>query len=81
MRDVIRERHKMNMLDLYTREKANQVHLGQIYRETKDQRLLQNANQIRNLEPAQPKSWQRFAIASAAIVIFLVSFMIVTALS
>jgi len=42
----------MNTLDMYTREKANTIHLKKMHHDAKERRLLHKARQDRNLEGA-----------------------------
>ncbi len=67
----------MNMLDMNTREKANKIHLDQMYREANNWQLLQNANQAFDQGKSRTKRWLRFAIAFAVMAVFLGSFVIV----
>jgi hypothetical protein len=66
----------MNKLDMYTREKANQRHLEQMYREVSNRRLLRMKGQDSGQLYAHLKRWPRFAISFAVLVVFLGAFTI-----
>jgi hypothetical protein len=65
------------MLDINTRERANKIHLDQMYRESNKRQVLRNANQMDEQEKAPTKPWLRFAIAFAWMAVFLGLFVII----
>jgi hypothetical protein len=66
----------MNTLDMYTREKANKIHLQALHQEAKSRHLLRSARQDRNLENGTTKRNLRLTLAFAALVIVLGSLLL-----
>lgn len=59
----------MNMLDMYSREKSNKIHLDEMHREARDRHTLRHANQARNLESWSSRLRARLAVVFAALII------------
>jgi hypothetical protein len=68
----------MNMLDMYTREKANKAHLDEMHREAKTRHLLRNASQDGNAENTSTKRRAHLALAFAALIILFSVFLAVS---
>jgi hypothetical protein len=66
----------MNTLDMFTREKANQIHLKEMHQEAKERRLLHQAKQGRSLEGIVMRRKLQFTIAFATLVMIFGSFLI-----
>jgi hypothetical protein len=71
----------MNTLDMYTREKANKIHLDNLHHEAKRIHLLRGASQDDNTEGAVKRRKLRLTLTFAALVIVFGSFLLAFVLS
>jgi hypothetical protein len=70
----------MNMLDMYTREKANKIHLDELHEEAKSQHLLRGAKQDKTLESTIKRRKLHLTLAFASVVIVLGSLLLAFAM-
>ena len=63
----------MHMLDMYTREKANQLHLDKIRRDRPYRSLLRGMNSTRNVTIAK---WMRLMLIFATVILLPGAFLI-----
>jgi hypothetical protein len=75
------EEAAMNTTDMYSREKANQAHLDDMRRETKDGYLLRDAARAENPDNASTNRRLYLALAGAAVVALFAAFLIASAVS
>lgn len=70
----------MNTLDMYTREKANKIHLDHLHREAKSHHLLRGAKQDKTLESTIQRRKLYLKLALAALVIIFGSLLLAFAM-
>jgi hypothetical protein len=80
-RDAAHKEASMNTTDMYSREKASQAHLDDIRRETAAGRLLREARQSADPEPAAASRRRMLALAGAAAAALITALVIASALN
>jgi hypothetical protein len=70
------EENKMNMLDMHSREKANQIHINEMQQDAKARHMLRQAKQDQPMADIAKRRTLQRTLAFAALIIVIGSFLL-----